>query len=147
MSLSCSCDYDQEFEPGDWTYVLENNYDFTILNTTRRKRCCSCGELISIGATCIEYYRARYPYDDIESRIKNGCDCEDSFDDEPTIHIASHYHCEKCAEIYLNLTDIGYECLSPNENMIESLKEYHELTGFKANKALETTPNNRRISA
>ena len=51
--------------------------------------------------------------------------------EEPPIKIADHYHCEKCAEIWLNLTIIGYECLSPSENMKKYLKEYQEMTGFK----------------
>ena len=38
---------------------------------------------------------------------------------------------KRCAEIWLNLTDIGYECLFPNENMENSLSEYHEIV--KAN--------------
>ena len=41
-----------------------------------------------------------------------------------------HYHCEKCGEIYLNLTALEY-CFSPNESMPELLKQYHELSGFK----------------
>ena len=129
--LSCSCDWDYDYEPGDWLYWFENMSEFIPLNTTKRKRCCSCGELIDIGSLCNEYPRYRYPYDDIESHIKVGCCLDDSFCDEPTIHISSHYHCESCAEIFLNLTYIGYDCLSPKENMGEALKEYWELTGFE----------------
>jgi len=131
MSLSCACDYDYDFESGDWMYWTENMSEFMPLDTTRRKRCRSCGKLINIGATCIKYPRYRYPHNDVESRITMGCDLDDSLQDEPCIQIAAHYHCEKCAEIFLNLTDIGYNCLSPNEDMRESLKEYHKLSGFK----------------
>lgn len=137
MSLSCSCDYDYDFEPGDWMYSFEDSSDFIPLDTNRRKRCCSCGELINIGVSCIKYPRHRYPHDEIEARIKTGLDLEDSLNDEPCISISDHYHCEKCGEIFLNLTDIGYNCLSPREDMRKSLKEYHEITGFTANKALD----------
>lgn len=142
MSLSCSCEYDCDFEPGDWVYYYEGNGDEEYLipfNGKKRKRCCSCNELIGIGAICSIYPRRRYPYDDIEARIKTGLCLDDSLCDyPPIIPIAPHYHCEKCAEIYLNLTAIGYECLIPNESMQEALNEYHQISGFKpTRKAIE----------
>lgn len=131
MSLTCECDYDYEAEPGDWQY-WHHNPDFAPLDTTRRKRCRSCGELIDIGSPCIKYPRRRYPYSEAEARIEGLGDLEDSLCNEPVIKMADYYHCEKCGEIYLNLTDIGYECISPGESMPELLKEYHELSGFQS---------------
>lgn len=135
MTLSCSCDwdYDQDYDPGDWTYEWKDpeSVDFEPLQTRRRVRCCSCNELIDLGALCLRHRRHRYPYDEIESRIKRGCDLETAMNDEPTIRMSDHYHCERCGEIWLNLQALGYECLSPNEDMEESLAEYHEMTGFK----------------
>ena len=130
MGLSCSCDFDYEYDAGEW-YYTDYGLDFIPLNATRRKRCCSCGELINIGSPCLRYCRSRYPYNDVESRIVTGCCLDDSFYDEAPIPIADHYHCERCGEIFLNLTDIGYECISPREDMRELLKEYHKLSGFK----------------
>lgn len=133
MSLSCSCDWDHDYDPGDWCYDLcrIDSYRFNLLATRRRVRCCSCNQLIDIGALCIRHQRHRYPYDEIESQIKCGCDIEQAFQDEPTIKIADHYQCERCGEIWLNLQALGYECLSPSENMEESLAEYHELSGWR----------------
>lgn len=129
MSLSCSCDVDWDPEPGEWTYWFEDDsLDFEKLSTSKRKRCCSCKELIDIGSLCIKYSRFRHPRNEIESRIY-GIDWE-CFE-EPIIKIANHFHCEKCGEIFLNLTDLGFECLWPGEDMNGSLKEYHEMTGFK----------------
>ena len=128
MSLSCSCDYDYDYDPGQWVYWFDNTLDFEPLDTTKRRRCCSCNKLIDIGSLCVKYGRARYPWNEIEARI-HGVDWE-CFE-EPPMSIADHYHCEKCGEIYLNLIDLGYECLSPSEKMSEALKEYHEITGFK----------------
>lgn len=133
MGLSCSCDYEYEFEPGEWTYWYEDTSGFIHLETSRRKRCCSCNDLIDIGSLCVKYPRLRYPYNEIEARIQTGGDLDDSLSEEPQIPIACHYHCEKCGEIYMNLTDIGYNCLAPCEDMNETLKEYHEITGFKIN--------------
>ena len=130
MTLSCSCEYDWEPEIGDWIYRFENIVDFEPLQTSKRKRCCSCNELINIGDLCLKYSRSRYPYNEVESRITTGVCLEDSLADEAPIVIADHYHCERCAEIWLNLTDIGYECLAPNDNMAKALKEYHEISGF-----------------
>lgn len=133
MTLSCSCDYDYDFDPGDWTYYLcrIDSYKFRPLETNRRHRCCSCGDIIDIGALCIRHRRHRYPYDEIESRIKCGCDLEDVLYDSPGIAMANHYQCERCGETWLNLQALGFECLAPNENMAEALAEYHELSGFK----------------
>ena len=132
MSLSCNCDWDYDFELGDWSYdIILNEIDFEALNTYRAKRCCSCNKLIKVGSLCVKYPRARYPYDELESRKKLSQDLEDAFNQEPLIPIADHYHCERCGEIWLNLTELGYDCLAPNENMEDSLKEYHELSGWK----------------
>ena len=131
MPLSCSCDYDGDYGPGDWLYDIEADRYFIEAKFFRRKRCCSCGKLIDLFSLCNEYTRYRYPVDEIEAKIKVGCELDNVFDDEPTIKIASHYHCEKCAEIWLNLTEIGYECLMPYENMEGALKEYHIISGFK----------------
>jgi hypothetical protein len=129
MGLSCSCGYeDYDFDYGDWVYWFEAITDFVPLDSKKRKRCCSCKSLIDIGSLCVKYPRYRYPYNEVEARIVGA---DPDLNEEPTIQIADHYHCEKCAEIWLNLTDIGYECLSPKENMPDALKKYQELSGFK----------------
>jgi hypothetical protein len=132
MSLSCSCDW--EAEPGSICYDYDgSSQDFEPLKTSKRKRCCSCKKLIDIGSLCIIHPRYRYPHNEIEARI-TGCDWD--LNEEPTIKISDHYQCEKCAEIWLNLTDLGYECLWPGEDMKKSLKEYHEITGFNKSEQL-----------
>lgn len=148
MPLTCSCDYDYDFDHGEWYYWYANSDEsFQIpFAGTKRKRCCSCNNLIEIGEICNKYPRYRYPHDEIESQIKTGRSLDDAMCDEATIRIADHYHCEKCSEIWLNLTDIGYECLSPSENMVEKLKEYWELTGFDTNNYLHKNENNGQIT-
>lgn len=101
--LSCSC---SDWDGDGWWYYPPN--DFTKFKAKRRKRCCSCKELIDIGADCLEFCRTR--------------------GDE--IGMAPLHMCEKCGEIYFNLESAGY-CLDIIENMNDYLKEYHELTGFK----------------
>ena len=127
MSLSCSCDSGRDIDPGDWSYWFhDKDLYFENLNTLRRKRCCSCGELINIGAVCIRFSRYRYPYNAVEAKIKHD-DYLFEMNYEPQIKIADHFQCESCGEIYFNLTELGFECLSPSENMPGMLEEYKEL--------------------
>jgi len=130
MGLSCSCDYEYEFEPGEWTYFFPAMVDFVPLDTKKAKRCCSCKRLIKVGDICSKYPRYRYPYTEVEAKIKCRRDLDDCFSDEPCIRIVDHCHCEWCGEIYLNLVDLGYECLLPNESMKDILAEYHDISGF-----------------
>lgn len=115
MGLSCSCpDWDKE--PGTWCFFPPD--DFTVFQGKRRKRCCSCNELIEIGALHLEFHRERAPYNDIEERILG--------EEIPMMPLRM---CESCGETYLNLSAIGY-CLVPTDDMRECLAEYWEETGF-----------------
>lgn len=115
--LSCSCN-DWDGEGWYYTWTLKED-DFDVLKGKRRKRCCSCKSLIDIGANCIEFSRYREALSDIEERIVG-----------QEVELASHYMCEKCSEIFLNLDAIGY-CIDINSDMQIALEEYWELTGFK----------------
>jgi hypothetical protein len=128
MSLSCSCNFDYDYDYGDWQYDACGFNEFIHLSTYRSIRCVSCKNLIKPGDLCISHPRSRYAYNEIEARIV-GSDPENG--DQPEIKMAPHYQCERCGEIWLNLQAVGYECLSPTENMEEALKEYWERTGFK----------------
>ena len=121
MSLSCTC-HDYDGEPGTWAFYPPD--DFTTLQTNRRKRCSSCGDLINIGAECLIFPRTRCPNDDIEEKIHG---------DGAEIPISSLYMCAECGEIYLNLEAAGY-CLSPVDDMFDNLCEYWETTGFDPKK-------------
>jgi len=127
MPLTCSCDWDYEFEPGEWqfdSFWLEN-IDFEPFEGKKRKRCCSCGDLIDVGSPCIKHGRTRYPYTDAEARISCGYfDLEDAMCNEPSIRMSDLVQCEKCGEIWLNLQSVGFECLAPNECMPSMLIEY-----------------------
>ena len=110
--LACSCNYDSD---GWWYY---HPHDFTILQTKRRRRCCSCASQIEIGATCVELERYRSPNTDIEERI---------YGDE--VPMASWWLCEWCGEMFFNLDALGY-CYWAGDSLIDNLMEYWELTGF-----------------
>ncbi len=130
MSLSCTCDFEYEPEAGSICYWPDDGgEEFEIFKEFRGKRCCSCGELITYGNTCVRYPKRRYPHNEIEARIHG--DIYFDMCDEPPIKIADDIHCEKCGEIWLNLTSIGYNCLSPSENMPKTMREYHKMVEFQ----------------
>lgn len=114
MPLTCEC---PEIDNAAWYY--DPPADFTVLDTSRRKRCSSCGKLIDVGAECLKFHRWRGPRSDVEEWI---------YGDE--IPLADWWMCEKCGEHFLNLEALGY-CISPDENVMELLLEYQEMTGFR----------------
>lgn len=86
MGLMCSCD--NEAEPGEILWCGPQEY--STLQSKRRKRCCSCGELISIGATVCEVSRVKVPDTEIEVRI---------YGEGGEIPIAPKHMCERCADL------------------------------------------------
>lgn len=123
MPLSCSCDFgDYEPDPGQWEFdCYWSKIDFEPLTELKHKLCISCGSLIYWNEPCLKFPRARHPHDEIEAEA-HGVDWEHF--EEPVIKISPAYSCEKCGEIWLNLESLGFECLSPAENMPEMLKQY-----------------------
>lgn len=107
MSLSCSCNTDAE-----WYYRPAK--DFSILDTKRGRRCCSCNTLIKVGSIVSKHICYRPPCSDIEERIHG---------DE--VYLADKYHCEECAEIEFSLEDLGF-CITLESNMKEMLQDYQE---------------------
>lgn len=120
MGLSCECpEYDHE--PGSKWWEPGN---YTTLDTKKRKRCCSCGELIEIGAIVVKVTRIKIADTEIEERI---------FGEGGEIGLAPHYLCEKDADIFFSLDELGF-CITPYDNMSEHLSQYAELYGKKQQK-------------
>jgi hypothetical protein len=46
------------------------------------------------------------------------------------VQLADQFMCQKCGEIYFNLTELGY-CINLGDEMTELMSEYWKLTGFK----------------
>jgi len=113
--LSCNCGYG-DFE---WWYERPPE-DFTKFTRGRRKRCISCGKLINIGTDCLRFDCYRSAYSHIEENIYGD-----------VVPIADKFMCEKCGEIFLNLSALGY-CLTIGHHIREDLEDYWDLTGFKA---------------
>jgi hypothetical protein len=113
MSLSCSCDFD----PSDFVWWWEGYSPLKPVQIGRRKRCCSCKELINIGTETIEFYKYRHPKNDIEERIYS----------DMRVPIASSFMCEECSGLFLALDELGYGCLDISQPMREYIAEYNEI--------------------
>jgi len=117
MSLSCSC-----YEPDDpeWWWFCPD--DYSVLNTKRARRCKSCGEKIPVGSVIAKFERGRRSKYGVEERIWGDAD----------IPMAPWYHCERCADLYFSLEDLGF-CVEPNDDMRELIREYATLMRHKEN--------------
>lgn len=80
-------------------------------------RCCSCKELIDLDVVAIAFPRWRVP---------DGIYEESRFGEEGEIPIATWYQCERCADLYFSLEELGY-CGQPSADQRELVKEYAEL--------------------
>ena len=112
--LSCDCFYDSDA----WYYDTSNH--FITYKKLQRKKCCSCGKKINFGDACVKFNRYRNARNDIEERIYKG-----------EVPLALYFMCEKCGEIYLNLSVLRF-CLDIKKPMTEALMDYWKLTGFKS---------------
>jgi len=117
MSLSCTCDY---YEDYDWWYIPPN--DYRIFKARRRKRCSSCHELIEMGESIARFQIARPTKYELEDNI---------FGEDGEVPMADKLFCEKCADLYFSLSELGFSCIAPTENMYELAKEYHKTYGRK----------------
>lgn len=104
MSLSCYCDFEDSDGP-EW-YPPE---DYSTFTRNRRTRCASCNELIDTGATVIVFERF----------------LTDEWGEEK--EIPDKYHCERCADLWWSLQELGFECIHYSDNMLHLVKEYAEM--------------------
>lgn len=116
--MPLTCEYPDEVHFDGWQY--EPPEDFTVFDRSKRKRCCSCKNLINKGDECLKFERFRPPKSEIEEAIVG-----------EEVYLAPFYMCYRCGEIFLNLSALGY-CIILPENMEELLEEYQDMTGFKA---------------
>ncbi len=107
MSLACECDMDC-----DWYYTAPK--DFTELTTSKRQRCCSCRNLIDVGAISLTFESWRNPRDEIEKRI---------YGEDGEVPMANKYMCESCGDIYFNLTALDF-CVNLGDSMKYLMIEY-----------------------
>lgn len=113
MPLSCSC---PEVEDAEWWWFGPD--DYSVLDTKRARRCKSCGELVPVGSIVAKFRRERETRTDMELLILG---------EDVTVHLAPWYLCERCADLYFSLEELGF-CVAPYEKMLELVKEYAELT-------------------
>jgi hypothetical protein len=113
MGLSCECDYDPE--PGQTIWYDPS--DYAPLASSRARKCCSCKGKIKPGDLAAKVPRYKIPASDIEIKI---------YGEEGEIPRAPKFMCERCADLFFSLTELGY-CGEPWEDQRELIKEYAEL--------------------
>lgn len=117
MPLTCNCNFD-DIEDAAWFYYVPNNY--SKLKARRRKRCSSCNELVDINSTIANFKCYRHPKYEIEISM---------YGEDGEVPIADKILCEECADIYFSLYELGFNCVSPDENMHKLIEKYKEMRG------------------
>lgn len=108
MSLSCDCD----FGDVEWNYISPD--DFSILNTKRWRKCCSCKAKILPGDIVGRFERFKEPQYDVEESI---------YGYGGEIPLAPWYMCETCVGLYWAVDDLGM-CCDISESIAGQIKEY-----------------------
>lgn len=121
MSLSCYCgdDYDWYYTPAD---------DYQKLDTKRSRKCVSCRDRIAVGATALRFecFGIAEPMS-IKERI---------YGDGNEYPMPDKWMCERCADLYFSLYELGF-CINLGiDDMRDLVKEYAEVYG----------PKNRRVA-
>ena len=107
MPLTCSCS-------GDYDWFYESPEFYSIFDYKRRKRCCSCGDLIDIGS-----YAGRF----------ESYEFDEAGDEK---YLAPNWMCETCTDIFFTLEDLGYCIVLKSDNMKDLLAEYHDQKEWEA---------------
>ena len=119
MSLSCSCDWD-DGDP-DWYWWPPKDY-WTYGRAIGKRCCCErCNNIVHKGDTCGQVLRTRQG---TEWEHDHGIADED---DPESVNLASAFMCEKCVDLFFSFEELGFECVSPYEDMRGLAKEYHDL--------------------
>lgn len=117
MSLSCECDTDD----CAWYYSPR---DYEPLATKRARKCCSCKARIAVGDLALPFTRWKTPeYDTIDERI---------YGEGGEVPLAEWYMCERCGDLYLSITELGYCIDLGRDDMREIVKEYAEMAAHAA---------------
>lgn len=119
MPLSCMFDDDID-------YYANPDDDFS--QSPVRSFCQSCGKIILPEDCVLRLECYRYPDPESDDPVDIKAEEEGS-----EICLPDEYHCERCGEIYLTLSELGY-IFSSSENMEGLLEEYQEMTGFDSAK-------------
>ncbi len=113
MGLACDCDTDWYPDPGDWKWYGSTG-EYVPLPFKRRVRCCTCNELIDVGALALAHQRFQVPKTDVQIAI---------YGEDGEMPIPSRWMCERCGDLFLSLEELGY-CVNPADDMRDLAEEY-----------------------
>lgn len=132
MPLGCGCDW--EPEPGMVCWYGPD--DYSTLDTKRSRVCENCGHKIEPGALVAKFRRYKVPEHDIEERIYG-----DGY--ESGVPRAPQFLCEKCADQWFSLDELGFHCVSPQE-VTDCIRDYPALYGPESRSAMRTGGSDER---
>ena len=112
MSLSCTCDFDGDF---DWYYYSAD--DFSILDTKRSRKCCSCKTKIPVGSEVLRFRRYRSPSD--------RCNYIEEYIYGDEVPLTPWYMCEECGGLYFAVQDLNM-CCDIGRSIKHQIAEYRE---------------------
>jgi len=61
--------------------------------------------------------------------------------DDEAIVLASHWLCEECSDLWFSLYELGFQCVTPNENVRDLVRQYAELYGPASRRDTHAAPN------
>jgi len=116
MPLTCYCDYDE------YSWYYEYPDDYTEMPTRKKRaRCSSCNTFLNPGEVVTQFNCSRPPKSDIEYDIYDG----------HNVPLADKWLCETCSDLWFSLHELGFECVAPDENIKNLVKEYVKIFGKK----------------
>lgn len=110
MSLFCGIDGDHDGADW-WWYQPEGEVP---LATNRSRKCCSCGEKISVGETARKIRRYR-PSTEFEEMRGIACD---------EVPLADWYLCETCGDLADSISELGFCYSLDGESLQDQIAEY-----------------------
>jgi len=124
MSLSCECDTDD----CAWYFIgpedAAENGGYAPLATKRSRKCCSCKARIAVGDLSVRFTRFKYAeWGTVEANI---------YGEGGEVPLAEWYMCERCGDLYLSITELGYCIDLGRDDMREIVKEYAEMAAHAA---------------
>lgn len=105
------CGYDSDSEGSDWWWFEPD--DEAPLSTKRSRKCCSCGEKITVGSVSRKITRYRPPTEFEEMRGIY-------YDEAP---LPPWYFCEACGDLAESIKELGF-CYTLGENLKTQIQEY-----------------------
>ena len=112
--MSLFCDSDRGTDSADWWW--DQPQDEAPLATKRSRKCCSCGEKVSVGSMArkITRYRPQTEFEETRGVA----------DDE--VPMSDWYLCETCGDLADSLSELGFCYHLGDESLKQQIADYRK---------------------